>query len=206
MTTAPKKAGRPTSTSREAILQAAMELLAEGGESSLSFRKLADKLGLSAPSIYTYFANKQMLLVSLAGCALALPTPVADNNEPPARQLAALLNTLRNNLLEKRYLLFLFSTALPAEAMLEVVETLASVIERAGIEHGQALRHAQSLMWMTLGFTIFEGNSQRPDVIEEFHPPRSDRFADTLAHLDIDSHDRLWQLTLERNLLFLDEK
>ncbi|HEY9033906.1 MAG TPA: TetR/AcrR family transcriptional regulator [Pseudomonadales bacterium] len=202
MTATRKRAGRPTTTSREAILAAALALLKEGGEQALSFRKLAERLGLSAPSIYTYFANKQSLLLALVECALQLDVGPAVSNAAPQQELRQLLDHLRARLLENRHLLFLFGSAMPAEAMLQVIETLAAVIEKAGIARPQALRHAQSLLWMVLGFAVFEARSLDAEVLQEFaHLP--ERYADTLSQLDLDSHERLWQLTLDRNLHFL---
>lgn len=199
-----RKVGRPTTTSRDAILQAAIELLAEGGETALSFRKLGDRLGLSAPSIYTYFANKQTLLLAIAECVLQLE-PLPDKQDmQPHQELAFRINDLRNKLLDKEHLLFLFNTALPATAMLDVVAVLAGVIERAGVPKPQALLHGQSLLWMTMGFTLFETGSRQEEILQEFEQ-LGGCYDEMLQHLDLTSHERLWRETLERNLLFLKE-
>lgn len=48
---------------REEVLQAAMQLLTEtGDESAVSVRAVAQRVGVSAPSIYLHFADKQALL------------------------------------------------------------------------------------------------------------------------------------------------
>ncbi len=48
---------------REEVLRAAMELLAETGEEdAMSLRAVADQVGVSVPSIYLHFADKQSLL------------------------------------------------------------------------------------------------------------------------------------------------
>ncbi len=48
---------------REEVLSAAMALLADsGGEEAMSLRAVADRVGVSVPSIYLHFADKQALL------------------------------------------------------------------------------------------------------------------------------------------------
>lgn len=195
--------GRPTTTSAAEVLHQAEQLLIEGGESALSFRRLASKLGLSAPSIYTYFPSKQALLLALTESVISLSINL-DKSVLPKAQLRGLLNQLRAQLLARQHLLVLFNQAMPAASMLQVIEQLARVVERTDVEHGTALRCGQSLLWMVLGFVLFETSSRDENVISPFM--NMQQYADTLAHLDVEQYERLWQETVERNLLFLDEK
>lgn len=198
-----RRIGRPTTTSREQILQVAVALLAEGGEEALSFRRMADRLGLSAPSIYTYFPSKQALLDALSETALQLSMIPDISDLAPVPALRKVLDDLRARLLEKQYLMFLFNEALPAVDVLGLIEKLAAIIEQGGIEHAEAVPHAQSLLWMTLGFVIFEtGTNSRDDIVTLFSG--MDRYTDTLAHISLQQFDDLWRITLERNLLFLE--
>jgi len=196
----PSRLGRPSTTSCEEILAAANELLLEGGESELSFRKLAAKLHISAPGIYTYFSSKQALLLALVEGLLHFDMAIV-SNQTPVEKLHSLLSQLRQRLLQHQHLMFLFSRAIPAASMMQVVEQIASIIEPTGIERGKALRHGQSLLWMALGFVIFEAGSQDEQVIALFSG--MSQYEESLAHLDLQQHDRLWQETLARNLLFL---
>jgi AcrR family transcriptional regulator len=50
---------------RRAILDATEALLSEGGEESLSIRRVAERCGYTAPTIYHYFGDKQGLLDAL---------------------------------------------------------------------------------------------------------------------------------------------
>lgn len=54
----------------ERILEAARDLLAEGGAPALSMRALASRVGITATAIYHYFENKQALVdrVVATGC------------------------------------------------------------------------------------------------------------------------------------------
>lgn len=47
---------------RDALIRACAELIAEEGLAALSLRKVADRVGIKAPSIYVHFANKEALL------------------------------------------------------------------------------------------------------------------------------------------------
>lgn len=51
---------------REALLEAARARLAEGGESELSLRDLATRVGVSVNATYRHFESKEAMLVELA--------------------------------------------------------------------------------------------------------------------------------------------
>ncbi|MCB1616444.1 MAG: TetR/AcrR family transcriptional regulator [Pseudomonadales bacterium] len=192
------RAGRPGATTREAIIQAAIELVIEGGESALSFRKIAGKLGVSAPSLYSYFEDKQAILAALSSQLFHIDLKT-EARQTPRKQLETLLCRIRNSLLQNSKLLFLLNKSLPAEQMLKVLAALAEPVEKSGISHGQSIRHAQSLLWMVLGFSMFEYNSQQAVVVNRFLELNK-KESDLLTHLELSNHDRLWKETLKRNL------
>lgn len=197
--TPPKKAGRPGTSSRQAILQAAQELLLEGGEKALSFRKLGTKLGITAPSIYSYFANKQAMMAALSSYALDISDIKTNAKDTPREQLKQLLSATRDLLLRNTHLLHLFYTTLPAQQMVEVVEAFAAPIIRAGYTEEIAVRHAQSLVWMLLSFALFETTAKDTAIIEQFLQV-DDKLSETIKHLNLTNHENLWQETLQRNL------
>lgn len=51
--------------SREAVVQTAYRLFAEGGYGALSMRSVADRLGVTAPALYRHFDNKSDLFASV---------------------------------------------------------------------------------------------------------------------------------------------
>ena len=63
--------------SRERILQAALELVDEGGIESLTMRKLGQALGFEAMSLYNHVANKNDVLDGILDLVL-------DESEPPS--------------------------------------------------------------------------------------------------------------------------
>ena len=52
-------------TRRDEILHAAKELFLEQGYDSTTIRKIADRVGISAPALYLYFRDKEALLLAL---------------------------------------------------------------------------------------------------------------------------------------------
>jgi TetR/AcrR family tetracycline transcriptional repressor len=55
-----------TPVSREAIVSAALELLAEAGLDGVSFRRIATRLGVSAPTLYWHVDSKRQLMDLMA--------------------------------------------------------------------------------------------------------------------------------------------
>ena len=55
----------PAKTNPETILETALEMLESEGETALSMRSLADKLGLNAPSLYRHYADKEALEIAI---------------------------------------------------------------------------------------------------------------------------------------------
>lgn len=52
-------------TRRDEILQAAKELFLEVGYEATTIRRIADRVGVSAPALYLYFADKEAIMVAL---------------------------------------------------------------------------------------------------------------------------------------------
>ncbi len=51
---------------RDALIRACAELIAQEGLAALSLRRVAERVGIKAPSIYVHFANKEALLAEAA--------------------------------------------------------------------------------------------------------------------------------------------
>ena len=55
------------STQRELILSEACALLTSGGLEALTMRRLAKRLGVTAPALYRHYGSKEMVLVDVVG-------------------------------------------------------------------------------------------------------------------------------------------
>jgi TetR/AcrR family tetracycline transcriptional repressor len=127
--------------SRDAVVEAALALLAEGGLDSVSFRRIAARLGVSGPTLYWHVENKRQLmdlmaeeLVRRAGRGAALPAhgqPWWEWLREHARHMFAALIATRD---APRVLA---GNRPSRESFAEIEQTLA-VLVGAGLTPGQA--------------------------------------------------------------------
>lgn len=82
---------------REAVLQAAVGLLAERGYGGCSMAAVADRAGIATGSLYQHFANKAELSVELfrrvVNREIAAVTSAVARHETPKRRIAAVVET-----------------------------------------------------------------------------------------------------------------
>src|SRR5512135_1368374 len=86
--------------SRDRILRAALALVDEGGLESLTMRKLAQKLGFEAMSLYNYVANKDDVLDGILDLVLdesELPSPIGDWETAIRRSAVSVHEALRRH-------------------------------------------------------------------------------------------------------------
>ena len=92
---------------RRALLDAARELLLDGGSPALSFTELARRTGLARPTVYSYFHTKEEIVVAL--CEVELPRVGAETDQAVARangpreRLAAFVRAQLRAAQERRY-------------------------------------------------------------------------------------------------------
>ena len=78
---------------RRALVEAALELLLEGGTEALGMRELARRVGVSAAAPYRHFRDKQALIQAVAATGFALfleAIEAAKAGVPPEEQLGAM--------------------------------------------------------------------------------------------------------------------
>lgn len=199
MTNQTRRVGRPSVTSREKILAEAIALLQQQGLSALSLRHLAKQLNISPTSLYRYFDSKQQLVTALGEQVVQLDGGSLPAGLSPEQRLETLLNQLRQQVLTLPGLLAHFNSALPAETMVATIAVLAQPIIKMGLEDALAVRHAQSLVWMTLGFALFETSSSQADIVGQFLD-LPDHLQGTAKYLELGDHERLWRELVARNI------
>lgn len=136
--------------SEEKILETSWELLGEGGIETFSMRRLANRLGIQAPSLYWYFKSKQKLYQRLANQVSKMILEEFRSEGDWKEQLMGLAITVRNVLsrypcstqlmmmtlphepdiirLTNRMLLCVESTPLKQEQKMQVVTTLVNYV------------------------------------------------------------------------------
>ncbi|MEE2652953.1 MAG: helix-turn-helix domain-containing protein [Pseudomonadota bacterium] len=199
MTRNTRRVGRPSSTSKEQILAVALQLAQQHDLAALSLRQLAKELGISPTSLYRYFENKQQLLTAIGESVLSVDVSALPAGLSHAQRLEKLLDQLRQQVLAFPGLLPQFNNTLPAEAMVATIAALAEPIKAIQVEDSLAVRHAQSLLWMTLGFALFESSSSQASISGQFLDLPA-QLQNTSQHLELENHERLWRELVERNI------
>jgi len=137
--------------SRERVVAAALELLDQEGLAKLSMRRLGERLGVRAMSLYRYVANKEELLDALhAELLSAIPLPAAGAEwRVGARALA---EGFREQLRRHPHALPLFATR-PALAprSLQVVERALELLAGAGLDPAAQVWALNGLFGLVLG-------------------------------------------------------
>jgi AcrR family transcriptional regulator len=89
---------------RERILHVAKSLYATGGESALSMRRVASRVGVSAPALYHHFENRDALLEAISDDGfdrLVRRLERLVKNRPPVRRCLDVLVTYREFALQE---------------------------------------------------------------------------------------------------------
>ena len=157
---------RPRSLSHDRIVDAALELIEEGGINALSMRRLGSSLGVEGMTLYTYFRNKSELLDAAAERILeALDT---DFDRSVAWQERLRRGTIAWAGLQERHpraFPLVYRTGLRTDAVRLLTEEMLDALRSAGFdERGAALAY-QSLI--TLVDAALLGRSSWTD--EDLH-------------------------------------
>jgi AcrR family transcriptional regulator len=91
----PRRRGRPRDPSiDEAVFDAVLELLAEGGYAKATMEAVAERAGLQRPAVYRRFRSRSALVAGAVRAALARANPAAPETDDPTADLKAILQNL----------------------------------------------------------------------------------------------------------------
>lgn len=107
--TAPRKRGRPAVLSRQAVLQAALELSAADPLNLISVTTVARRLNVTSMAIYKYFASRDELLQALSSALLETFTVEIQPGMDPIQRIERWIRALRAHFLRNRQLINLLS-------------------------------------------------------------------------------------------------
>jgi AcrR family transcriptional regulator len=153
--------GADLSPRAEEIVEAARVLLEEEGPDALSMRRIADRLGIRAPSLYKHLAGKDALEAALISAAFAEQAAQFEETVGAPDPLGALADAYRRFAREHPHLYRLMTERpLARERLTPGVEARAAapVLEIVdGDEH-----RARALWAFAHGMTILELNGRFP--------------------------------------------
>lgn len=161
---------------REQIVDTALTLMDVHGVDGISMRRLADELGVRAPTLYWHFENKQALhnaCVEQVLGALTLPDDATGNWEVGVRSL---MRSVRNQLAHHPSVITLMGLATPP-AFGRMSSEGVHLMRRAGLDWADSFLYTRLLFWRIVGYTKMELNMQAHSAVSrpEKRQPHADR-------------------------------
>lgn len=148
--------------SEDKILEASWALLGEEGIEKFSMRRLADRLGIQAPSIYWYFKSKQNLYQRLANQISKIILEEFHSDGDWREQMKGLAVTIRNVLSRYPCSTQLMMMTLPHEPdMIRFTNRMLLCIESTPLEQEQKLQAVITLTNYVFYFVLDDYQHQR---------------------------------------------
>ena len=192
------------SLTAEKVVHAAIELIGECGLEAFSLPKLAAMLGVRAPSLYHYFADKDALL---ANVARVVATPEAPTVMPADADwtdyLVSQAVALRATIVAHPQCAPLLVRFMPRDNMFGEYEQLCQFLSASGVPARLHVRVVDGLTALTLGAAILVENAA--DYCDSGDGPKPDPLSHPALRLALDtvegtSGDELFETLLRTYL------
>lgn len=173
---------------RTRVVEAALELLEEGGLEGLTTRRLAARLDVRSPSLYWHFRDKEELLDLLAERIMS-EIQIPDRGRPWRQRIEVLMTGFRRALLAHRDAARIVSGRPPiGVSQLAVAEAALRSLLDAGLGVAEAADGIGLLVSYVTGFAVDE-------AAEGDHPEGDERsYGEFLAALPPDRYPTLVRL------------
>jgi len=192
--TTSRRRGPRRSLTREQVVDAALDVVDEGGPAALSVRSVATRLGLNPNALYTYVESRAALERELVERVLAesdIDLLSAQGRSWRSRILSYSLAVRAAMLRHPAVALLIMTAPMDGPSALLVGERLIEAFTEGGLEPADASRASHALMVQVFGFLALEvaETEARPPLPEE-----AQRVAERRAALDfLDGED--WPMT-----------
>jgi AcrR family transcriptional regulator len=138
------------------IVDAAVELLNERGLENLSLRQLAERLNVSAPSIYRHFADKADLLVAVLDTLFFEVLHAMPEDRDPVAWMETFGVTFWGKLMEVRdYGRLVLITEIKPEQVARTVASVRARLEPLAMPTDEALNLQSSIQALLIGWAAF---------------------------------------------------
>jgi AcrR family transcriptional regulator len=191
---------------RERIVDAALALVQADGLAALSTRRLGERLGCEAMSIYHHFPNKHHLLDALVDHAIAsIEMPPA--GPPPAEQLRRLMHAYRamaHCMPALQPLVALHRLNTPTGV--RFIESALALVQAVVPDAEKAARHFRTIGYFLMGATLDEtagyakGPSAAVPVDDDFIARECPRLAASARWFRRDEWDATFELGVQAML------
>ncbi len=142
---------------RSNLLREAVALLDEAGLEGLTMRRLAERLGVQAPSLYNHVRDKDEL-VALIADALSAEIAVPAAGMPWRHTIEQIAHGFRRVLLAHRDAALVFAMSPPAGPnRMRLIEHVLATVTEAGFAKEDACKAAYAMHTFVMGFALEEG-------------------------------------------------
>lgn len=161
-----RRVGRPSRIDRRAIAEAVLSM----GLEHASMKAVAADLGISVPGLYHHVKNRKELLLLAAEHSLSQGRPPEDRGQHWSEWLREWARHTRSAFVEQPEVFAQFlSGALSWDQMVDVIDSVLSVLNRQGFTAAEAIAAWGSVSRVALGSVVQEIRLRA--ATEAGHPP-----------------------------------
>ena len=206
-----RRPGRPARLSRDAILDAGLELLEREPREPLTLARVAEQVEAVPAALYRHVGSHDELLDGVLGRVLeGLPLEIRRRARWP-EQVRDWMTCMRNHLLRYPAVLPLIGRrGRTSPAWLDASVVLVEILERAGLRDGELARAQLWIQETTMGIVMQEASLPFPDQVEaaraslgEMSEKARSRLAPLVPHYSRIDADDFFDFVAERTLVAL---
>ncbi|MBF9069332.1 TetR family transcriptional regulator [Streptacidiphilus sp. NEAU-YB345] len=173
---------RGSRLSKDAVLDAAADLVRAQGPAALTMRRLAGELGCAVTAIYWHVGNREALLDELVARTVREMGRIRAEGATPAARAESVALELRRKLRARPHLIALVhERGLTERMMLPAQRALAHEAHAAGLRGAAAAEAVRAVQFHVVGFVLVERNRERAPAQ---HPGEPDLWDDATAEQD----------------------
>ena len=186
--TARRRPGPAPSFTRQQVVQAALDVMAEEGLNAVSFRNVSKRLGVNPMALYTYVRDKDELLAAMFDSVSGSVAVDLESTAPAVEQLVEYYVRARSIYLRNAELYRLVRRGGLADVDLRTAERLFELLLEAGVPEGDLLTTQMTLLQLTIGNALYwssaasDGSDRIPAaLVEAFTALDAERFPHLVA-------------------------
>jgi AcrR family transcriptional regulator len=148
---------------RDGVIARALDILEENGFDGLTMRRLAERLGIKAASLYNHVHDKNELLALMAD-AISAAIPDINPSGPWRREVERMSVEVRRTLMARRDGARVLAATFPnGPHRLRLIEQILRTFRQAGFSRGQAADLTYILNSYVVGFVLDETSAGPTD-------------------------------------------
>ena len=149
------------------IVDGAVDLLNEGGLDNLSLRRLADRLNVSAPSLYRHFADKAALKSAILDTLFFETLASIPEHTDAAEWMQAFGEAMWRMMMQVHdYARLLLVTDIQPEHVARIIATVRSHLEPLAMPTDEALDLQSSIQALLIGWAAFLHSPLGPSLTQ----------------------------------------